>query len=108
LTPAGELFFTEARQTLAQAERAVRAAHRAERGELGELVVGYVTSAIYAPLPDVIRTIKCSSSLGAKRPLPSTTLSSRSAVERPRHSCRCDSTLSAILEGRSSIGRTAN
>ena len=55
LTPAGQAFLTEARQTLAQADRAVRAAQRAERGELGELVVGYVTSASYEPLPDVIR-----------------------------------------------------
>src|SRR6516164_7440045 len=52
LTPAGQAFLTEARQTLAQAERAVRAA---QRGELGELVVGYVTTASYEPLPDVIR-----------------------------------------------------
>ena len=58
LTPAGKAFLTEARQTLAQAERAVRAAQRAERGELGELVVGYVTSATYGPLPDVIRTFR--------------------------------------------------
>jgi DNA-binding transcriptional LysR family regulator len=55
LTPAGQAFLTEARQTLAQADRAVRAAQRAERGELGELVVGYVTTASYEPLPDVIR-----------------------------------------------------
>ena len=58
LTPAGQAFLTEARQTLAQAERAVRAAQRAERGELGELVVGYVTSATYGPLPDVIRMFR--------------------------------------------------
>ena len=49
LTPAGQAFLTEARQTLVQADRAVRAAQRAERGELGELVVGYVTSASYEP-----------------------------------------------------------
>jgi DNA-binding transcriptional LysR family regulator len=58
LTPAGLAFLTEARQTLAQAERAVRAAQRAERGELGEIVVGYVTSATYGPLPDVIRMFR--------------------------------------------------
>jgi DNA-binding transcriptional LysR family regulator len=54
LTPAGQAFLVEVRQTLASAERAVGAAQRAERGELGELVVGYVTSATYGPLPDVI------------------------------------------------------
>jgi DNA-binding transcriptional LysR family regulator len=58
LTPAGQTFLIEARQTLAQAERAVRAAQRAERGELGELVVGYVPSATYGPLPDVIRMFR--------------------------------------------------
>jgi DNA-binding transcriptional LysR family regulator len=58
LTPAGQAFLTEARQTLAQAERAVRAAQRAERGELGELVVGYLIAAAYGPLPDVIRMFR--------------------------------------------------
>jgi DNA-binding transcriptional LysR family regulator len=58
LTSAGQAFLTEARQTLAQAERAVRVAQRAERGELGELVVGYVTSVSYEPLPDVIRMFR--------------------------------------------------
>jgi DNA-binding transcriptional LysR family regulator len=58
LTPAGQVFLTEARQTLVQAERAVRAAQRAERGELGELAVGYVTSATYGSLPDVIRMFR--------------------------------------------------
>jgi DNA-binding transcriptional LysR family regulator len=58
LTPAGQAFLTEARQTLAQAERAVRAAQRAERGELGQLVVGYLIAAAYGPLPDVIRMFR--------------------------------------------------
>jgi DNA-binding transcriptional LysR family regulator len=58
LTPAGQAFLIEARQTLAGAERAIRAAQRAERGELGELVVGYVTSATYGALPDVIRMFR--------------------------------------------------
>jgi DNA-binding transcriptional LysR family regulator len=58
LTPAGRAFLAEARQTMASAERAVGAARRAERGELGELVVGYVTSATYGPLSDVIRVFR--------------------------------------------------
>ena len=58
LTPAGRAFLVEARQAIASAERAVGAAQRAERGELGELVVGYVTSATYGPLPDVIRRFR--------------------------------------------------
>jgi DNA-binding transcriptional LysR family regulator len=58
LTPAGRAFLAEARQTIASAERAVGAAQRAERGQLGELIVGYVTSATYGPLPDVIRAFR--------------------------------------------------
>jgi DNA-binding transcriptional LysR family regulator len=58
LTPAGRAFLADARQTIASAERAVGAAQRAERGELGELVIGYVTSATYGPLPDIIRMFR--------------------------------------------------
>jgi DNA-binding transcriptional LysR family regulator len=58
LTPAGRAFFAEARQTLASADRALGAARRADRGELGELVVGYVASATYGPLPDVLRMFR--------------------------------------------------
>ena len=58
LTPAGRAFLAEARQAIASAERAVGAAQRAERGELGELLIGYVTSATYGPLPDVIRVFR--------------------------------------------------
>jgi DNA-binding transcriptional LysR family regulator len=88
LTPAGLVFLTEARQTLAQADRAVRAAQRAERGELGELVVGYVTTASYEPLPDVIR--------GFRRRFPDVTLSLenlRSVQQRQ-----------ALLDGRIDVG----
>ena len=58
LTPAGRAFLAEARHAIASAERAVGAAQRAERGEIGELVIGYVTSATYGPLPDVIRMFR--------------------------------------------------
>jgi DNA-binding transcriptional LysR family regulator len=58
LTPAGRAFLAEARQTIASAERAVGDARRAERGEVGELVLGYLTSSTYGPLPDVIRLFR--------------------------------------------------
>jgi DNA-binding transcriptional LysR family regulator len=58
LTPAGRAFLAEARQAIASAARAVGAAQRAERGELGELVIGYVMSATYGPLPEVIRMFR--------------------------------------------------
>jgi DNA-binding transcriptional LysR family regulator len=57
LTPAGQAFLTEARQAIAFAKRAVDPAPRAEWGELGKLV-GYVMSATYGPLPDVIRLFR--------------------------------------------------
>ena len=48
LTEAGRHFLTEARATLAQAERARQAASRAHRGEIGALTVGLFPSALLA------------------------------------------------------------
>ncbi|MCY1277539.1 HTH-type transcriptional regulator BenM [compost metagenome] len=45
LTEVGRLFLDEARQVLAQAEKAVLLAQRAQRGELGELKIGFTASA---------------------------------------------------------------
>jgi DNA-binding transcriptional LysR family regulator len=45
LTDAGRLFLTEARETLAQAARAVETAKRAARGEVGTLRFSFTTSA---------------------------------------------------------------
>jgi DNA-binding transcriptional LysR family regulator len=50
LTAAGRLFLHEARQTLAQAERAAEVARSALRGELGRLDIGYSGSAAYSGL----------------------------------------------------------
>jgi DNA-binding transcriptional LysR family regulator len=55
LTPAGQAFLSEARLTLAQAERAQRTALRAAQGETGRLRVGFVEAATYSGiLPDVL------------------------------------------------------
>ncbi|VVD75304.1 LysR family transcriptional regulator [Pandoraea iniqua] len=48
LTPAGEMFLLEARQVLAQAERAVLAGQRAGRGETGRVEIGYAGSAVFS------------------------------------------------------------
>ncbi|VVD95472.1 LysR family transcriptional regulator [Pandoraea aquatica] len=48
LTPAGEMFLLEAKQVLAQAERAVLAGQRAGRGETGRVEISYVGSAVYS------------------------------------------------------------
>ncbi len=50
LTQAGRMFLSEARATLAQAERAAQVARRAQRGELGELRIGMFPSAPLIPL----------------------------------------------------------
>jgi DNA-binding transcriptional LysR family regulator len=49
LTNAGMLFLTEARATLAQAERAITVARRAAMGEVGELAIGFNASAPFVP-----------------------------------------------------------
>lgn len=48
LTPAGQLFFEEARKILTQADVALAAIKRADRGETGRISVGYVASAAYS------------------------------------------------------------
>lgn len=55
LTEAGGLFLAEARKTLRQAEEAARVARRSGRGELGALSIGFVGSAAYGVLPELLR-----------------------------------------------------
>jgi len=50
LTEVGRLFESEARATLAQANRALQVARRAQRGELGELRIGTFPSGPLIPL----------------------------------------------------------
>lgn len=45
LTEVGRLFLAEARQVLAQSDKAVQLARRAQRGEIGELKIGFTSSA---------------------------------------------------------------
>ncbi|MBC2666088.1 LysR family transcriptional regulator [Novosphingobium flavum] len=49
LTEAGTRFLPEARETLAQAERAARTAQRAHRGEIGSLRLGFSVSVPFVP-----------------------------------------------------------
>jgi DNA-binding transcriptional LysR family regulator len=58
LTPEGEVFYAEAVRTLAQAELAVSTARRAARGEIGRLSIGFLGSATYAFLPELVRQFK--------------------------------------------------
>jgi DNA-binding transcriptional LysR family regulator len=58
LTAAGTVFAREARQVLAEADRAVHAAQRAARGETGQLEVGFVSGAVYGKVPSIFRLMR--------------------------------------------------
>jgi len=58
LTAAGQVFLEQAQLMLAQAEQAIKAAQRADQGELGRLVIGFVASACYDVLPDILRVYR--------------------------------------------------
>jgi DNA-binding transcriptional LysR family regulator len=54
LTKAGEVFLSEARQLLQQAEQAIALAQRTALGEVGRLTIGFTTTATYTVLPELI------------------------------------------------------
>jgi len=58
LTPEGELFYAEAVRTLEQAESAINTAKRAAKGEIGKLSIGFLGSATYLFLPELVRSYK--------------------------------------------------
>ncbi|MDB5322965.1 MAG: transcriptional regulator, LysR family [Phycisphaerales bacterium] len=58
LTTAGRAFLERARRVLEQADLAIHAAQRAGRGETGSLAVGFVGSATYGVLPEVLRLFR--------------------------------------------------
>jgi DNA-binding transcriptional LysR family regulator len=58
VTPEGQVFYTEAVRTLAQAESAISTAKRAAKGELGKLSIGFLGSATFVFLPELVRSYK--------------------------------------------------
>jgi DNA-binding transcriptional LysR family regulator len=60
LTPAGERILGEARITLRAAEATQRAARRARDGETGVLRLGFVASAAFLRLPELLRALRAS------------------------------------------------
>jgi len=58
LTPEGEIFYEEAVRTLEQAESAIETARRAAKGEIGKLSIGFIGSATYTFLPELLRSYK--------------------------------------------------
>ena len=58
LTAAGTAFLEHARLTLRQAERAITATRETAAGRAGQIRLGYVGSALYGRLPDMIRAFR--------------------------------------------------
>jgi DNA-binding transcriptional LysR family regulator len=58
LTNAGKVFLEEARRALSQVDRARSLAIEADQGSVGELHIGFVTSAGYEILPDLLRAYR--------------------------------------------------
>jgi DNA-binding transcriptional LysR family regulator len=58
LTEAGASFLGEARAILASVQHAGEIARRVARGEVGKLSVGFVGSAMYATLPEILRAFR--------------------------------------------------
>jgi DNA-binding transcriptional LysR family regulator len=58
ITPAGLVFLAEARQVITMSEEAVRRTIRADKGEIGQLAMGFIGSANYSVLPQVIREFR--------------------------------------------------
>ncbi len=88
LTEAGVVFLTEARRIMAMTKEAVRQTNRADRGEIGRLSIGFIGSANYSVLPQVIREFR-------KR-FP--------AVELSLTEMNTSQQLEALLDGRIQVG----
>jgi DNA-binding transcriptional LysR family regulator len=58
LTEAGAVFLVEARRILGSVQQAADLARRVGRGEVGKLSVGFVGSAMYATLPEILREFR--------------------------------------------------
>ena len=58
LTPAGHVFFEEARRTLVQADAAVTLARRAAATQQSELRITFTTAALFRVLPRALRTFR--------------------------------------------------
>ena len=58
LTAAGAAFLVRAREILAAVEDAARQARRVQRGEVGRLAVGFVGSAMYSFVPELLQAFR--------------------------------------------------
>ncbi len=58
LSEAGKAFLTEVQQIFRQLEQAIFLGRQTSRGEIGQLVIGFVSSAAYNILPDILRNFR--------------------------------------------------
>ena len=58
LTAAGKVFLERSREILESVEDAARQARRVQRGEVGRLAVGFVGSAMYSFVPELLREFR--------------------------------------------------
>ncbi|MBD2072110.1 LysR family transcriptional regulator [Leptolyngbya sp. FACHB-671] len=58
LTEAGNVFLERSYRVLAQLEQAIAATQRIGRGEVGQLAIGFVGSAMYTVLPEILRVFR--------------------------------------------------
>lgn len=58
LTPEGEILRTEARRTVAQADRLLDVARDVRTGESGRVRIAFVGSSLYGPLPQLMRALR--------------------------------------------------
>jgi DNA-binding transcriptional LysR family regulator len=58
LTAAGAAYYARAREILDAVEDAAREARRVQRGEVGRLDVGFVGSALYSVVPELLRAFR--------------------------------------------------
>jgi DNA-binding transcriptional LysR family regulator len=58
LTEAGKVFLEHSYGVLAQLDRAIAVTQRIGRGEIGRLAIGFVDSAMYTLLPEILRVFR--------------------------------------------------
>lgn len=58
LTEAGKAFLVQSRRILQQLEQAIEIGRQISRGEMGQLAIGFVSSAAYNVLPEILRMFR--------------------------------------------------
>ena len=88
LTEAGKVFFFESQQIFQQLNQAIEKGRQLDRGEIGQITLGFVGSAAYNVLPEILRSFRSA--------LPGVTLQ--------LHELTTDQQLQWLQEGRIDVG----